>query len=258
MALMSEVLEERRNEYCCLVTLLEDFAHRFVLTIEELAKFLLINKFSNTATAYVNINKTDYAQLSRENSIKSIDNILNIMNDKKFNNSRLLSGDDGDLFEYAHIHILEAELYNFPPLKELDFEYGIGYQILGKVDLNKIDYKELIKAEREYYESQPEIFSDEWYALHPKLQELRNMPVEEPNINNSFDHPSLDKENQNHAPELLLAIQVWEAKYINNEYPYQEHTPAIKTILKNRGYTNTRLIDRIAAITNPNKKINKQ
>lgn len=71
----------------------------------------------------------------------------------------------------------------------------------------------------------------------------------------TITHPALDPTNSNHAPELLLAVQVWEGKYINNEYPHQEHTPAIETILKNKGVGNSRLRARLAAITNPKKKI---
>lgn len=69
-----------------------------------------------------------------------------------------------------------------------------------------------------------------------------------------YIHPAFDIGNKNHAPELLLAIQAWESKYISNEYPHQDHTPAIKAILSKKGLTNVRLLDRIAAITNPNKK----
>ncbi|USA54559.1 hypothetical protein NDN13_05025 [Acinetobacter sp. C32I] len=72
----------------------------------------------------------------------------------------------------------------------------------------------------------------------------------------SSEHPSLDRDHPNHAPELLLAIQAWESKYIHNEYPHHDHTPAIKAFLNKSGYTGTRLQDRIAAITNP-KDINK-
>lgn len=63
-------------------------------------------------------------------------------------------------------------------------------------------------------------------------------------------HPSLDPDNPSHAPELLVAIEVWEKKYQNNEYPHMEHTPAITNILKNKGITQTNLVRRICAITN--------
>lgn len=79
------------------------------------------------------------------------------------------------------------------------------------------------------------------------------MKLKKLEINMSI-HPAIDSGNKNYAPELLLAIQAWEAKYINNEYPHQDHTPAIKAILTKKGLTNVRLLDRISAITNPKKK----
>ena len=66
-------------------------------------------------------------------------------------------------------------------------------------------------------------------------------------------HPALDPAYKNHAPELLLAVQAWEAKYLENEYPHQEHTPAITNILKNKNVIQVNLVKRICAITNPNK-----
>ncbi|RZG72447.1 hypothetical protein [Acinetobacter sp. WCHAc060025] len=63
-------------------------------------------------------------------------------------------------------------------------------------------------------------------------------------------HPSLAPDNPNHAPELLIAIEVWEEKYQNNAYPHMEHTPAITNILKKKGLTQTNLVKRICAITN--------
>lgn len=66
-------------------------------------------------------------------------------------------------------------------------------------------------------------------------------------------HLCLDPSNPNHAPELLLAVNAWEAKYVHNEYPHQEHTPAITKILKNQNITQVNLVKRICAITNPNK-----
>ncbi|AQV17308.1 hypothetical protein ACNPMZ_08670 [Acinetobacter pittii] len=66
-------------------------------------------------------------------------------------------------------------------------------------------------------------------------------------------HPSLNKSTPSFAPELLIAIEAWEAKYLHNEYPHQEHTPAITNILKNRNITQVNLVKRICAITNPKK-----
>lgn len=68
-------------------------------------------------------------------------------------------------------------------------------------------------------------------------------------------HPALDPNHPNHAPELLLALRAWEAKYLHDKYPHKGHTPAIESILKNEGVSSERLIARVSAITNPNKNI---
>lgn len=141
-------------------------------------------------------------------------------------------------------------------MKDLELDYRIGNELVGTVNLKNINYRALQKVEGEYWKAQPEIFTEEWYSKHPKLNELRKIPMEEPTIR--CEHPSLDAKNPNHAPELLLAIQVWEDLYIHNQYPHHEHTPAIKNILKKKGYSNLRLLDRISAITNPNKNNKKQ
>lgn len=75
--------------------------------------------------------------------------------------------------------------------------------------------------------------------------------------NNSqiYRHPCIDPSHPKFAPELELAIRVWEEKYINN-YPtkYEDHSPAIDQILNEMQITNKRLIQRITVITN-NKKL---
>lgn len=92
-------------------------------------------------------------------------------------------------------------------------------------------------------------------------EELRNAKLlitqlEMDQQENSRIHPALDQKNKHHAPELLLAIHAWESKYIHEQYPHHDHTPAIKAFLSKSGYTVQRLQERIAAITNP-KNINK-
>ena len=69
-------------------------------------------------------------------------------------------------------------------------------------------------------------------------------------------HPSIDPRHPNFAPEIELAIKVWEKKYLENyQTKYEKHTPAITQILNDMGITNERLIQRIVVITN-NKKLN--
>lgn len=68
-------------------------------------------------------------------------------------------------------------------------------------------------------------------------------------------HPSINPTHPHFAPELALAIKVWEKKYLENySTKYEDHSPAIKQILEDMGYTNNRLIQRITVITN-NKKL---
>lgn len=253
---ITDVLKEKRQEYCPLIYLLEDFANRFNLKINDLAFFLSVNNFSQDIFAYVNINKTDYIQLDKENSQKSINHLLNVFNDKKYNDNLLSVAIDDNINELDHIHLKTDDLYNFPPLTELNLDYCIGHEIFGSLNLKNIDYKNLLKIEEEYRDSQPKIFSDEWYDLHPKLSELKKMQSDASNIVSKNYHPSFDPSHPKFAPELLLAIQAWEAKYLNNEYPHMEHTPAIKAFLNKTGYLVARLQDRISAITNP-KDINK-
>ncbi|TCB52658.1 hypothetical protein E0H80_02135 [Acinetobacter sp. ANC 4779] len=68
-------------------------------------------------------------------------------------------------------------------------------------------------------------------------------------------HPSIDPSHPHYAPELELAIKVWQKKYVDG-YPtkYEDHSPAIQQILKEMEIKNKRLIERITVITN-NKKL---
>lgn len=64
-------------------------------------------------------------------------------------------------------------------------------------------------------------------------------------------HPSIDPMHPHFAPELELAIDVWEKKYVHGyQTKHDDHSPAILEILGGMGITNKRLLDRITAITN--------
>lgn len=87
---------------------------------------------------------------------------------------------------------------------------------------------------------------------------LQSKKIHVPGFTNSEDvisniHPSIDPSHPNHAPELLLATQAWEAKYIHEQYKHHDHTPAIENILKSWNITGTNILKRICAITNPDK-----
>lgn len=91
-----------------------------------------------------------------------------------------------------------------------------------------------------------------------ELTKLRNEIEKLKSETKCFSHQALDEKSPNYAPELKLAIEAWEAKYIKNQFPHKEHTPAVTSFLKNQGYDNSRLIQRICAITNPKKNIKNQ
>lgn len=129
------------------------------------------------------------------------------------------------------------------PLTEILFDeneiINLGKDHESLTKMPNIEYQNL-KIENERLKSE---LAD---ALE-KIKELEGI------ITNHKTHPAIDKTHSYHAPELILAIEAWEAKYLKNEYPHDGHTPSIAKILKNKGYENKRLIDRISAITNPNK-----
>ncbi|GAC1378092.1 MAG: hypothetical protein NVS3B3_19960 [Aquirhabdus sp.] len=109
---------------------------------------------------------------------------------------------------------------------------------------------ELNQYKHQFEQSQSEINS-----LRARIVELEQQASQQQNENTTKTafHPSIDPSNPKHAPELIIAIQVWEDKYQKNKYPHDQHTPAIEKILRASGQTNQRLIARVAAITNPNK-----
>ena len=109
---------------------------------------------------------------------------------------------------------------------------------------------ERLKQQLQDKDAENETFKNKINELECQLSDALSKNI--PSINDEL-HPSLDPAHKNHAPELLLAVQAWEAKYLENEYPHQEHTPAITNILKNKKVTQVNLVKRICAITNPKK-----
>lgn len=96
-----------------------------------------------------------------------------------------------------------------------------------------------IKAAVTGKDAENENFKNKINELEGQLSDALSKNI--PSINDEL-HPSLDPAHKNHAPELLLAVQAWEAKYLKNEYPHQEHTPAITNILKNKNVTQVNLV----------------
>ncbi|MHA3098957.1 hypothetical protein [Acinetobacter brisouii] len=260
---LSEVLKENKEKYSSFIYLIEDFCHTFDILIYELSSFLLLNKFESQAIAYIKISKVDCIPLDILNSTKAIYSILNILTDSKYNSTRFENSYDDELmYEFGHIHIEINSLYSFQPLKDLKVNICSGYEVFGSAKYGDLNIKDLNQALKNYRDSQPKAFSDEWYDMHPKLKELRDVTQQETldtfsNPNLLDQHPALDINHPNHAPELKLAFEVWEEIYINGKY-VESHSKSVEQLLSERGYEVrsvktlelTNLAKRIIAITN--------
>lgn len=133
-------------------------------------------------------------------------------------------------------------------------DINILQKIINNKDQDLINYMEINldklrnnKNKAEQLKIENEKLKDQLLEKEQKIQDIEATKV------SSICHPALDPTNANHAPELLLAVEAWEAKYIEGKYPHHEHTPAIKHFLKDKEVKNERLATRISAITNPRK-----
>lgn len=258
---ISDILNEKKEKYSSFVYLIEDFCHTFDILIYELSGFLLLNGFESQTLVYVNVSKIDCIALDDLSSTKAIHHLLNILSNKKFNSTRFKNSFDDELmYEFAHIQIERNSLYSFQPLNDLTVNICSGYEVFGSAKYGDLNIKELNEDLRNYRQSQPEIFSDEWYDMHPKLKELRDItPQEIPDAFPSLlsQHPALDTNHPNHAPELKLAFELWEEIYINGRY-VESHSKSVEQLLCERGHEArspktfdlTNLAKRIIAITN--------
>ncbi|ENU24158.1 hypothetical protein F993_01474 [Acinetobacter proteolyticus] len=258
---ISDILNEKKEKYSSFIYLIEDFCHTFDILIYELSSFLLLNGFESQALVYVNISKIDCIALDDLSSTKAIHHILNILSNKKFNSTRFENSFDDELmYEFGHIQIERNSLYSFKPLNDLTVNICSGHEVFGSAKYGDLNIKELNEDLRNYRQSQPEIFSDEWYDMYPKLKELRDvtpqeMPEAFPNL--LSQHPALDANHPNHAPELKLAFELWEEIYVNGRY-VESHSKSVEQLLCERGHQArssktldlTNLAKRIIAITN--------
>ena len=187
---ITDILKEKKDEYCPLIYLIEDFSHTFDLKISELSTLLLIHKFEECAKAFINLNKFEYVSLSQEDSTKAIHYILNMMSDKKFSSTSIELNINEELFEFSHIYIRKNDLYSFEYLKEITVNICSGYTKFGEAKFGDIDLQQLHSALDEYRSKQPKPFSDEWYDSHPKLKG--------PHIGaNEFRQPLKDQQDDN-------------------------------------------------------------
>lgn len=246
---INEVVYQENKKYEELMWCIQGFSERFNKPIQAIARFLKQAKFYKYCDAYIRIGVGDFVKLNKVHSEKSISFILDFLDNPKLNTTDF--GYDIDYYEFNHILIDSEDLYYFEPLRHLVVDVKMGHTIYENIRYGDIRLNKLRTIEEYYYQENEKIFSANWDRL--KNIQIEQEPSVEPKQTNINVHPSLDPNHPNHAPELLLAVQAWEAKYLKNEYPHQEHTPAITNILKNKNVTQVNLVKRICAITNPKK-----
>lgn len=145
------------------------------------------------------------------------------------------------------------------PLTDKNF-YKIKDQVQTKEILKlKNEIKTLNEKVKAAYSTEVEELQNQLHDITKENHELRDQiaKYKEKLESNSqkFYHPCIDPSHPKFAPELELAIKVWEKKYLD-DYPtnYEDHSPAIEQILNEMEVKNRRLIQRITVITN-NKKL---
>ncbi len=247
---MIDAMHQEDKKYIEFIFCIEHFAERFNRPIIDIAKFLKHTKFYKHCNVYIRIGCGEFIDINKINSEKSLLFVLDFLDDKKFNKMDL-----GLNFDYLHLnHILinEDDLLYFKPLEDLRVDIKMGHTIYENIRYGNIKSNTLDTFEKYHFQVTENFFNTYWERLKNTEYEQED-PIIEPCQTNSAIHPSLDPSNSNHAPELLLAIKVWEAKYLENEYPHHEHTPAITNILRNKNVTQVNLVKRICAITNPKK-----
>lgn len=233
-------------KYKSLADSVVNFAVKYNHDIFKFAKFLIHNNFQKNCNVYIRIGFDDFITLNGDKSEISMLFVLDYLSNSDFRKE-----DDfyfSDYQELMHILIDENDLLSFKPLRHQIVDVRIGHFIYEGIPYSDIDQRLLSQEEKRIFEESNKFYKEHWDKLKNEYEQEK----EQISHNVSYQaHPSLDPEHKNHAPELLLAIQSWEAKYINNEHPHMEHTPSIRAILKAKGFMGERLQARIAAITNP-------
>jgi hypothetical protein len=238
------------NPYEELIFCIEHFSVRFGIPLAKVAKILKEKNFYLHTKVHIRIDDMEFIQLNKNNSDKSILFVLNFLDDSKFNSTDL--GYNTDYYHLNHILIDEDDLLYFEPLRDLIVDMKIGNAVYENIRYGDINLNKLPIAEKYAYQEDKKTFDELWVKLK-QTQISQESDIESNNTNMGYYHPSLDPNHPQHAPELLLATQVWQAKYLNNEYSHHKHTPAITNILKQRGVTEVNRVKRICAITNPKK-----
>lgn len=240
-----QALKANDKKYLALIYCIENFCEQFDQTVSDIAKFLKLAKFHENCDVHIRIAHDLFLKLNRENSEESIYFVLDTLSDSKWSKNDL--GMSDEYFTLSHILIDEDDLKYFGGLDNLLVNIKVGHTVY-----EDIKYKDIILEDFELVTSylrqeDKKIFDKIW----EDMKEKNSLEVD----SNKFfrEHPSLNPEHKNHAPELLIAMEAWEAKYLKNEYPHHEHTPAITNFLKSKNITQVNLVKRICAITNPKK-----
>ena len=236
------------KKYRELIYCIEDFCERFNTPVSSFAKILKSKKFYKHCDVHICIGQDDFLKLNKINSEKAISYILDFLDDAQFFNSRDL-GLNTDYYHLIHILIDEDDLLYFEPLKDMIVDVRFGHDLYENIRYGNLKLNRLDTLQEYHYQETKKLFDISW-------EELKNLNEEQGCLVPSSEvtiHPSFDPMHKNHAPELLIAIEAWEAKYLNNEYPHHEHTPAITRILENKNIKQVNLVKRICAITNPKK-----
>lgn len=246
---IAKAVDGKNIKYEELVYLIQDFGERFNRPIKLISKFLKNSKFNKYVDVFVRLGEDEFLKLNKVNSEKAISYVLNYLDDEQFNTTE--SSVHVDSYQLSHILIDSDDLYYFEPLQDMNVNVRIGHTIHENVRYGNISKRKLDIA-LDYHQQESKRIFDHMLATFD-LNDSSHWESEKDDTPQQSIHPAIDQKHPKHAPELLLAIQAWEAKYLNNEYPHQEHTPAITNILKNLAVTQTNLVKRICAITNPKK-----
>ena len=282
---LKDMLEDN-DEYISVSSAFKLIKKKTDLTSDtEIANFLIVNKINDLSTPFDKFNYFDgkptplYKNLQL-NQITKMDLLLLEIAREELqlnNNDKRLKSFAWDRFDF---------FLEFKYLTDIDLEEDI-YQSDSEEDIyqsdSEEDKSEKISHQEIYNTKQSEIkllsqdqsrYStpiDEHTSLEHYQREIDQLRHENKKLkedilkkdtlitelelfkSGTITHPSVDPDDRNHAPELLLAVEAWEAKYIEGKYPHHEHTPAIKLFLKDKGVKNERLATRISAITNPRK-----
>lgn len=246
---LEDSIYKEDKKYKELIFCIEDFCEQYNQTINTFAKFLKQRKFYKHCDVYIRIGEGEFIKLNKLNSEKAIQFILDFLDNPKFKTTDL--GFGTDFFELMHILINKDDLYYFPPLQDMHVDLKMGNTIYENLKFGSINQRRLGIA-TDYHLQETKKNSEEYWEFLKNIDSQELPSIDTPETDFKV-HPSFDPNYPNYAPELRIAIEAWEAKYLHNEYPHQEHTPAITNILKNRNITQTNLVKRICAITNPKK-----